>query len=121
MGSEVSKIGISTLGTVSFLSVFGVAGVGYGLYLQYLEDAKKWENKCSEIQAKEKYMIETYGEEIKVYMEECKKEITAINEEDLCLSIHFFWNYLSILDLMALKQVKETAAAEAKKARLVVF
>lgn len=115
MGLPVSKVA-----GVGALTAFGVAGVGLGLYLQYMQDCKEYDQLLNETEAKEKYMFTTFGEGIKIYMEECKEEITTLDDTNLCLSIHFFWNYFSILDLMMLKSAEEVSL-DKKKTRITFF
>lgn len=64
---------------------------------------------------KEQYLYKTYSEDIQVYLEECKSELKDIQEENLCLSIHFFWNFYSIIDLMM--QKSEEKVDDQKKKR----
>lgn len=95
MGTDFSK---STIG--GGVAAIGIAGIGLSLYFQYLVDCKKYEESKKESYNKEQYLFETFSEKIKVYLEECKEELKSIHEDNLCLSIHFFWNFYSILDIM---------------------
>jgi hypothetical protein len=88
--------------------------------MQYLEDHKSYSDAILLQDQKEKYLLEHYDERTKIYLEECKQEIKTITEENLCLSIHFFWNYLSILDLMLQKSIEEINKLH-KKDRLIAF
>jgi hypothetical protein len=86
----------------------GVAGISVAslflyAYKNYSSEKAEYHKGLSDEEIKIKYMIDTYGEAIKPYLEACKEEIKILIQDDLCLSLNFFWKYFSILDIMYLK------------------